>query len=162
MKLPARRGSAALIERALGFYSNIEKKLGRQYALTDPLVRAAQGHREGEKTRPGDSRTERYRCRDDARDTRTKSKLPAVAALCRRDLKNDLLKSGHRRPSDEVTWTRVSLRWAGDLVHSLFDGTPREADSGDSLTTADAFATTRTPHPSILLIRIATRLLPDK
>jgi hypothetical protein len=123
MKLPARRGSAALIERAREFYSNIEKKRGRQYALNDPLLRAAQGHRESEKTRPGDSRAERYRCKDDTRDTRTKSKLTrlAVAALCRRDLKNDLLKPGHRRPSDEVTWTRQppvggrfssqSIRW---------------------------------------------------
>ena len=32
----------------------------------------------------------------------------------------------------------------------------------DSLTTAEAFATTRTAHPSILFIRIATRLVPDK
>ena len=106
-----------------GFYSNIEERRDRQYALDDPLLRAAQGHREDEKPRCGGSRTKRYRCKDDTRDTRTKSKLTrvAVAALCRRDLKNDLLKSGHRWPSDEVTWTRQppvggrfssqSIRW---------------------------------------------------
>ena len=63
----------------VGFYSNIEKKRGRQYALADPLVRAAQGPREGEKRQMRWLRTERYRCEDDTRHTRTKSKLTRVA-----------------------------------------------------------------------------------
>jgi hypothetical protein len=47
-------------------------------------------------------------------------------------------------------------------VQLLLDGVTREGDSGYSLATADALATTRTPHPSIFFIRIATRLVPDK
>jgi hypothetical protein len=121
MKLPARRGSAALIERARGFYSNIEKKRGRQYALTERLVRAAQGHREGEKrTGCGGSWTERYRCEDGARRVRTKSQLPrvAVAALRLRDLKSDLLKPGARWPSARSYCGRVSRR--GEMVGFRF------------------------------------------
>ena len=98
------------------------------------------------------------------RGARTKPKLPraAVAALRERDLKSNLLKPGDRWLSARSNYGRVSRRGADDLVQILFDGTTREADSGDSLTTADAFATIRTPHPSILFIRIATRLVPDK
>jgi hypothetical protein len=98
------------------------------------------------------------------RGARTKPKLPraAVAALRERDLKSNLLKPGNRWLSARSNYGHFSRRGADDLVQILFDGTIREADSGDSLTTADAFATIRTPHPSILFIRIATRLVPDK
>lgn len=47
-------------------------------------------------------------------------------------------------------------------VQLLLDGVITEGDSGYILATADALATTRTAHPSIFFIRIATRLVPDK
>jgi hypothetical protein len=63
------------------------------------------------------------------------------------------------RTSREPTGFRLD---SPNPLQLLFDRVIREGDSGYILATADELATTRTAHPSIFFIRIATRLVPDK